>query len=42
MVIHIGTSGWSYDHWESVLYAPGLPPRERLASYVAQFSTVEL
>ncbi|TFV99797.1 DUF72 domain-containing protein [Leifsonia flava] len=42
MVIHIGTSGWSYDHWESVLYAPGLPPRERLSSYVAQFSTVEL
>ena len=21
---HIGTSGWSYDHWEHVLYPPGL------------------
>ncbi|MEL4317565.1 DUF72 domain-containing protein [Leifsonia sp. YIM 134122] len=42
MAIHIGTSGWSYDHWENVLYAPGLPPRDRLASYVARFSTVEL
>ncbi|MET0726242.1 MAG: DUF72 domain-containing protein [Leifsonia sp.] len=42
MGIHIGTSGWSYDHWENVLYAPALPPRDRLASYVTQFSTVEL
>jgi uncharacterized protein YecE (DUF72 family) len=40
--IHIGTSGWSYDHWEGVLYPPGLPTRERLQYYVARFSTVEL
>lgn len=38
----VGTSGWSYDHWEGVLYPPGLPPRERLARYVAEFDTVEL
>lgn len=38
----IGTSGWSYDHWDAVLYPPGLPPRERLARYVAAFDTVEL
>lgn len=38
----IGTSGWSYDHWEHVLYPPGLPPRERLGRYVASFGTVEL
>jgi uncharacterized protein YecE (DUF72 family) len=41
-VIRIGTSGWSYDHWEDVLYRPGLPARDRLAAYTAQFDTVEL
>ncbi len=40
--VHIGTSGWSYDHWENVLYPPGLPARDRLQQYVAKFSTVEL
>jgi len=38
----IGTSGWSYDHWEDVLYRPGLPARDRLAAYVERFDTVEL
>ncbi len=38
----VGTSGWSYDHWEHVLYPPGTPPRERLALYTQQFRTVEL
>lgn len=38
----IGTSGWSYDHWDGVLYAPGTPPRDRLARYVEVFGTVEL
>ena len=42
MGIHIGTSGWSYDHWENVLYPPGLPSAERLRYYVASFGTVEL
>jgi uncharacterized protein YecE (DUF72 family) len=40
--VHIGTSGWSYDHWENVLYPPGVPPRDRLAWYVGNFGTVEL
>ncbi|SHN47531.1 DUF72 domain-containing protein [Cryptosporangium aurantiacum] len=40
--MHIGTSGWSYDHWEHVLYPPGTPTRDRLAHYVRRFSTVEL
>ncbi|ANP72383.1 DUF72 domain-containing protein [Cryobacterium arcticum] len=40
--IHIGTSGWSYDHWENVLYPVGLPPAKRLAHYVGAFDTVEL
>lgn len=42
MGIHIGTSGWSYDHWNGVLYPPGLPTAKRLDAYVARFSTVEL
>ena len=42
MAIRIGTSGWSYDHWENVLYPPGLPARDRLPYYVSRFSTVEL
>ena len=42
MAVHIGTSGWSYDHWDGVLYPPGTPPRDRLAHYVQRFGTVEL
>ena len=41
-MIWIGTSGWSYEHWTGVLYPPGLPPRDRLASYVQHFHTVEV
>ena len=42
MTAWIGTSGWSYDHWDGVLYPTGTPPRDRLAHYVAEFRTVEL
>lgn len=42
MAVHVGTSGWSYDHWEHVLYPPGTPPRDRLGHYVRTFGTVEL
>ncbi len=42
MSVSIGTSGWSYDHWDGVLYPPGTPPRDRLAHYVRRFDTVEL
>lgn len=38
----IGTSGWSYDHWDGVLYAPGMPAAKRLGVYVQNFDTVEL
>lgn len=41
MTVRIGTSGWSYVHWEGVLY-PAARPRERLAHYLQEFSTVEL
>ena len=40
--VRIGTSGWSYDHWTSVLYPPKTPAAKRLALYVAEFDTVEL
>ena len=42
MVIRIGTSGWSYEHWHPELYPPGLPARDRLARYAAAFPTAEL
>ena len=42
MVIRIGTSGWSYDHWHPELYPPGLPAGDRLARYAAAFPTAEL
>jgi hypothetical protein len=42
LVVRVGTSGWSYDHWEDVLYPPGAPARERLGYYVRRFDTVEL
>ena len=41
-MIRIGTSGWSYDHWDGVLYPPKLPTAKRLAHYVEAFDTVEL
>ncbi|HYH16262.1 MAG TPA: DUF72 domain-containing protein [Flavisolibacter sp.] len=42
MSIHIGTSGWSYEHWNGVLYPNGLPTWERLNVYIKHFQTVEL
>ncbi len=42
MEIYIGTSGWSYDHWQGVLYPQRAAGRERLACYVARYNTVEV
>jgi uncharacterized protein YecE (DUF72 family) len=42
MTVYIGTSGWSYDHWEGVLYPPGLPARERLSVYLLRYNSVEV
>ncbi|HJQ30876.1 MAG TPA: DUF72 domain-containing protein [Pyrinomonadaceae bacterium] len=42
MAIHVGTSGWSYGHWDGVLYPPGLEPRGRFPVYARAFATVEL
>ncbi|MHC2998689.1 DUF72 domain-containing protein [Microbacterium sp. HJ5] len=38
----IGTSGWSYDHWQDVLYPPRLAAAARLDRYREEFDTVEL
>jgi len=40
--IHIGTSGWSYDHWQGVFYPPGLAANQRLGYYRHYFRTVEI
>ena len=42
MSIHVGTSGWSYEHWQGVVYPHGAPARERLGYYAARFRTVEV
>jgi uncharacterized protein YecE (DUF72 family) len=40
--VRIGTSGWSYDHWQGVLYPEGLPSARRRDVYASRFDTVEL
>jgi uncharacterized protein YecE (DUF72 family) len=42
MGIHIGTSGWSYEHWQGILYPHGTARWDRLQYYVQHFQTVEL
>src|SRR4051794_37843129 len=42
MAIHIGTSGWSYDHWQGILYRHGASSLERLDAYARRFRTVEV
>lgn len=40
--VHIGTSGWSYDHWQGVLYPHGVPQKARLDYYLQRYATVEV
>ena len=42
MAVHIGTSGWSYDHWVDVLYPRQASSLERLDAYARRFRTVEV
>ena len=42
MAVHIGTSGWSYDHWVGVLYPKSASSLERLDAYARHFRTVEV
>jgi len=40
--VRVGTSGWSYQHWDGVLYPPGTPPGRRLSLFAEEFDAVEL
>jgi uncharacterized protein YecE (DUF72 family) len=40
--IHIGTSGWSYGHWQGPFYPPDLPAGKALDYYARQFGSVEI
>jgi len=40
--IHIGTSGWHYDHWLGPFYPEKLPKSEFLRYYREKFHTVEI
>lgn len=40
--IHIGTSGWSYEHWRGSFYPDDLASCDRLAYYAQQFGSVEI
>jgi len=40
--VYIGTSGWSYDHWQGIVYPHGAPQRQRLDYYLQRYDTVEV
>ncbi|MCD6281591.1 MAG: DUF72 domain-containing protein [Deltaproteobacteria bacterium] len=40
--VHIGTSGWNYDHWKGNFYPQGQPKSRWLEYYCTIFKTVEL
>jgi uncharacterized protein YecE (DUF72 family) len=39
--VHVGCSGWMYDHWKDGFYA-GVPRKRWLERYAEEFETVEL
>jgi uncharacterized protein YecE (DUF72 family) len=41
-LIHIGTSGWHYDHWRGPFYPEDLTKEDFLKYYKSQFHTVEI
>lgn len=40
--LHVGTSGYQYDHWRGRFYPPNLSKREWFAHYASEFDTVEI
>ena len=42
MAIHIGTSGWSYNHWVGIVYPRSASSLGRLDEYVRRFATIEV
>lgn len=41
-MVHVGTSGWSYDGWRGVFFPEGLPKRKWLSWYAGRFGTTEI
>jgi uncharacterized protein YecE (DUF72 family) len=42
MTVHVGTSGWQYDHWRGTFYPRRLVRTGWLAFYADRFATVEV
>lgn len=40
--LHIGTSGWNYDHWQGPFYPADLPAEAWLSFYAERFASVEI
>lgn len=40
--IHIGASGWHYEHWKQVFYPEKMQPKDYLPFYAQHFSTTEI
>ncbi|MFC6997536.1 DUF72 domain-containing protein [Rufibacter roseus] len=40
--IHIGTSGWHYNHWKGNFYPPGVTSKQFTEYYLRYFRTVEI
>lgn len=41
-LLHIGTSGWHYDHWQGPFYPQPLSSEEWLPYYADRLPTVEI
>jgi hypothetical protein len=39
---YIGTSGWSYEHWQGIFYPERLPQKDRFTYFAEHIPTVEL
>jgi uncharacterized protein YecE (DUF72 family) len=42
MQVHIGTSGWQYDHWKGLFYPETLKKADWLSFYARHFDTLEI
>ncbi|HSS95972.1 MAG TPA: DUF72 domain-containing protein [Terriglobales bacterium] len=40
--VHIGTSGWHYQHWKGTFYSSDIKPEAMLRAYVQHFGSVEI
>ncbi len=41
-IYHVGTSGWTYDHWKGCFYPEGLAKKHWFDFYASTFSAVEV